>query len=107
MSMPDKTGTKTGKRPGTFTGKDDPRRGVGKKGKSGRKPVDFIAECAALVDTDVLEACRTKLLQRNADDAGWRWAAEYVSKYTKSEAPKRTVVEGDERKPLTVVVRHE
>lgn len=107
MSTPDKTGSKTGKRPGTFTGKDDPRRGVGKKGKSGRKSIDFVKECSDLADTEVLTACREKLKVRDPDDAGWRWAAEYVSKYTKSEAPKRTVVEGDEKKPLTVVVRHE
>jgi hypothetical protein len=106
MSSPKKTGDKTGRKPGTFV-KGDPRAGHGKKGRSGRKSIDFMAECANLADTDVLEACRAKLLERNPDDAGWRWAAEYVSRYTKSEAPKRTVVEGDKDKPLTVVVRHE
>lgn len=106
MSTPKKTGDKTGRKPGTFV-KGDPRAGHGVKGRSGRKPIDFIAECHALVDTHVLAACKVKLTSMNADDPGWRWAAEYVSKYTKSEAPKRTVSEFDKDKPLTVVVRHE
>ena len=79
----------------------------GKKGRSGPKTIDFLATCNTLADTLVLDEAK-RILALGADGHDeWRWAAEYVSKYTKSEAPKRTVVEGDERKPLTIIVRHE
>jgi hypothetical protein len=68
----------------------------GKKGRSGRKTNDFIAECQRLADEVVLEKVGAKLVASDPDDPAWRWSAEYVSKYVKSEAPKQVALtDGD------------
>lgn len=69
------------------------RGGVpGNKG-GGRKPDAFIAKCRALTDGVVLKKVAAKLRDATPDDPAWRWAAEYVSKYVKSEAPKHVELE--------------
>lgn len=87
-----KTGKKTGNAT-SFRAGPDPRRGVGKKGRSGRKPLAFVERCSELTDSVVLDKVESLLAD---DDAGpmnqeWRWAAEYVTKYSKS--PAKTTVE--------------
>jgi len=68
----------------------------GKKGRSGRKSNDFIAECQRLADEVVLAKVGAKLVASDPDDPAWRWSAEYVSKYVKSEAPKQVALtDGD------------
>lgn len=67
----------------------DPRRNPGGNKGCGRKKLEFVAECEGLADTEVMAKVRQKLTDPRAtvDDAGWRWAAEYVSQYSKSKAP--------------------
>jgi hypothetical protein len=85
-----KTGPKTGN--GRFEHGADSRRGYGKPGRSGRKPLAFVEQCEALVDDAVLTRVRDYLNDKRhqPDDAAWRWCAEYVTRYTKAE-PKRAV----------------
>jgi hypothetical protein len=82
--MTEKIGTNTGR----FPRGPDPRRGVGKAGRSGRKPIRFLAECAKLASGTVLRKIRVFLARadRGPDDGGWRWAAEYVTSYAFSKA---------------------
>ena len=59
MADDEKTAPKPRGRP--FTGKDDPRAGHGKKGRSGRKSKEFLARCAtALQDEALWKAARKK-----------------------------------------------
>lgn len=83
---------KTGPKTGHFANGDDPRRGYGKPGRSGRKPMAFVEQCEALVDSAVLTRVESYLKdpKHKPDDPAWRWCAEYVTRYTKSE-PKRAV----------------
>lgn len=70
----------------------NPGNSGGKPGRSGRKPLAFSQECEHLVDTAVLKRVGDYLEdeKHKPDDPAWRWCAEYVTKYTKSE-PKRAL----------------
>jgi len=81
--MADKTGAKSGPRPGTFRAGADPRRGHGLPGRSGRKPIEFKAECSDLTDAEVLPRIREYLRTADPSDQGWRWAADWLANYGK------------------------
>ena len=72
----------------------------GKKGRSGRKPVAFVEECERLTDAIALPKIAQYLRTAKPDDPAWRWCVEYVSKYTKSEAPKKVAHSGDAENPV-------
>ena len=76
---------KTGGNSGRFQKGDDPRRGAGKPGRSGRKTLEFKAECARLADEEVLPKLAQKIADSGPDDAAWRWAAEKVLDYSKQK----------------------
>jgi hypothetical protein len=86
-----KTARKTAGRP--FTKGADPRRGHGKKGRSGRKPVAFVQECSDLADTEILPKLAEKLASGHVDDPAWQWAAMRVLEYSKSKAATTTKVD--------------
>lgn len=81
-----KTGRKTGstkgappgrtRKPGTFKKGHDPRRGVGKKGRSGRIPNELKLECQDAVFSFGLRKVinYVKAPKKTASDAGFRWA---------------------------------
>jgi hypothetical protein len=79
----------------------------GNKG-GGRKPNAFVEKCEQLADSVVLEKVGRKLRTADPDDPTWRWCAEYVSKYSKTEAPKRVVPEDGEGGParFTLTIGH-
>lgn len=84
---------KTGRNTGRFAPGFDPRRSGGVRGRSGRKPNDFIAECQRLADAVALPKIAAHLEKADPEDGAWRWCVEYVSKYVKSEAPKHVELE--------------
>lgn len=61
------------------------RRGNPGNRGGGRKTLEFKAECARLVDEEVLPKWAAKLAESNADDPAWRWAAERVLEYSKQK----------------------
>src|SRR5580704_8845020 len=65
----------------------------GKKGRSGRKPIAFVQECSRIADEQVLPKVEALLTASDPSTAEWRWAAEYISKYSKSPAPTCQTVE--------------
>jgi len=84
-----KTGRKTGRptkkqtarrKPGTFRKGKDPRRGVGKKGRSGRTPNAVKADCQEAVFSYVLPKLVNyiKAPKKTASDPGWRWAVDTI-----------------------------
>lgn len=89
--MPAKTAPKTVTgRP--FEEGDDPRRGHGKKGRSGRKSNDFYLQCQEAIDDDVLPKVRQVVRDRHPttpkgqpDMAYWT-AANFLAKYARSPA---------------------
>jgi hypothetical protein len=58
---------------------------VGRKGVGGRKTLEFKAECARLVDEEVLPKWAKKLATSDPDDPAWRWATERVLEYSKQK----------------------
>jgi hypothetical protein len=72
----------------------DPRRGAGMPGRSGRKPAEFIKECADIADNVLLPKLREKIEKGDLDDPAFRWAADKVLDYSKSKAPLRSEVSG-------------
>lgn len=76
----------------------------GKKGRSGRKPLAFVAECDRLADSAVLPKVEAYLAKGRPDDPAWRWCAEYVSRYTKTE-PKRVELANAEGAFVVRVIR--
>lgn len=98
MTTRKKSGEKSRGRPGTFTGKADPRNGRGpQKGapNAGRPPLAFAQECARLQREVILPKCRAALGELSTNDPAWRWAADYVSRYGELEAIKQLqVIEG-------------
>lgn len=78
----------------------------GKPGRSGRKPNAFIDECERLTDAIALPKIAAYLIASTPDDQAWRWCVEYVSKYTKTEAPKRVIPEDGQGGParFTLVI---
>jgi hypothetical protein len=105
MATPRKTAPKTlGGRP--FAKGEDARRGGGKKGRSGRKPVYFIQACSDLTDDLVLPKVQAYLAQAKADpsDAAWRWCADYVTNYGKGKPTQP--VSGEGGGPVTVRVEY-
>lgn len=89
--MPAKTAPKTVTgRP--FEEGNDPRRGHGKKGRSGRKSKDFYLQCQDAVDSDVLPKVIRVVQERDPvgakgqpDGAYWA-AANFLAKYARSPA---------------------
>lgn len=91
-----KTGRKSGAN-GRFATGADPRRGVGKPGRSGRKPLAFVAACARLVDSQVLPKVEKYLAGKpNPSDPAWRWCADYVTTYGKGKPPQQLTVAGQD-----------
>lgn len=72
----------------------------GKKGRSGRKPIEFVTECARLADDVALPKIADYLQRMDPNDPAWRWCVEYVSRYTKSDAPKQVTHSGDDTNPV-------
>lgn len=66
----------------------------------GRKSNAFVEECERLTDDVALPKIAQYLGTAQPDDPAWRWCVEYVSKYTKSEAPKKVSHGGDEANPV-------
>lgn len=102
-SRPAKPAAKRGNA-GAFKAGADPRRarGGGKKGRSGRKPVAFYLGCETATEGVVLPKVLEYLERDGADpsDPAWQWCAAYVSKFSRSEAPKRTEVTGKDGGPM-------
>lgn len=71
----------------------------GNKG-GGRKPNAFVEECGRLADTIALPKIAAYLSTARPDDPAWRWCAEYVSKYTKTEPPKKVEHGSDANNPV-------
>lgn len=73
----------------------NPGNSGGKKGRSGRKPLEFVTECAGLADGIVLAKVGRYLRgkKNGPGDQAWRWCAEYVTRYTKTE-PRKLVEHG-------------
>lgn len=88
--MTAKTAPKTVGRP--FTGRDDPRAGHGKKGRSGRKSRDFYLQCQEAVDSYVLPKCvqvvteRSPVSPKGEPDGAYWAAANFLAKYARSPA---------------------
>ena len=77
--MRQKTAKKT---PGTpFRKGHDPRRGGGKKGRSGRPKLAFKAECDRIARELVLPKIAAYLEGQKPDDTDWKWCAEWVVRY--------------------------
>jgi len=70
----------------------DPRRGVGQPGRSGRKPLAFLAECELLADNTVLPKVDAYLRAADPSDPAWRWCAQYVTEYSKQRPPAKVEV---------------
>lgn len=91
----------------------NPGNSGGKPGRSGRKSNTFIERCEAMTDEEVLDAIeayfahakkhRANPLYGPADNA-WRWCAEYVTRYTKSEPKRKVELSGDEDLPVRFTV---
>jgi hypothetical protein len=100
-----KSGPKSGNRPGTFTGKGDPRNGHGPlKGAplAGRPPEEFRAALRALVNRpDVIQRIESLLTDWTTSDSDFLAAYKYACDRAYGRVP--TVIEGgDERKPLVI-----
>jgi hypothetical protein len=95
---------KTVAKTGQFQKGLDPRRAGGKKGRSGRKKIDFIRECERIVDNILLPKLREKIESGKPDDPAFRWASEKVLDYSKSKAPVRTELSGMDGAALTIRV---
>lgn len=63
----------------------DPRRGTGKPGRSGRKPIAFVAECERITDTLILPKLEQYVSSHSPDDEGYRWAATKLLEYAKGK----------------------
>lgn len=74
-----KTASKTA---GAFKKGNDPRRGHGKPGRSGRKPITFIAECGRITE-EALPKIQRYMRTKGPGDAGFRWAFDKLSSYGK------------------------
>lgn len=74
--------SKTGAKSGRFSTGHDPRRGVGKPGRSGRKSVSFIGECGRITEA-TLPKIEKYLRSKGPSDAGFRWAFDKLSAYGK------------------------
>lgn len=96
------TARKTGKNTGRFQKGPDPRRGGGRKGRSGRKTLAFAEACAALADAVVLVKVTRYLGKKGADpsDPAWRWCAEYATNYGKGKPPQQVTVTGEDGGPV-------
>lgn len=83
----------------------DPRRGVGKKGLSGRIPNELKAECQDAVFSYGLRKVinYVKAPKKTASDAGFRWALDYLTERGFGKVPQPVVgdIEGD---PIAVRV---
>lgn len=69
--------------------KGDPRRGVGKKGASGRKPLAFADECRRLQSETILAKCREAVETLPVSSPAYQWAATWISRYGHSDAARR------------------
>jgi hypothetical protein len=85
-----KTAPKSVGRP--FAEGDDPRRGGGKKGRSGRKSRDFYLQCQEATDAYVLPKCvevvqtRSPVGTKGQPDGAYWAAANFLAKYARSPA---------------------
>ena len=66
------------KKPGTFRKGHDARRGVGRKGRSGRVPTEIKVDCQEAVFSIALPKIIRYLsaTRKGPSDAGWRWAVD-------------------------------
>jgi hypothetical protein len=78
------------------------------KGRSGRKPNGFVAECGRLTDEAVLPKVQAYLLKAKVEpsDPTWRWCADYVTGYGKGK-PTQPVAGNNAGDPVEVVVTYE
>lgn len=86
---------KTAANSGAFKKGTDARRGGGKKGRSGRKPLEFKAECDRLTNAEVLPRVERYLVASDAGDPAWRWAAEFVAGYSKQKPTEKQTHDGE------------
>jgi hypothetical protein len=96
---------KTGGNSGRFQKGDDPRRGVGKPGRSGRKPLEFTTECARLSDEEVLPKLAQKLAESDPSDPAWRWAAQTVLEYSKQKVAQGVNLASADGETIVRVIR--
>ena len=100
-----KSGAKSGKRPGTFTGTGDPRNGRGPaKGNplAGRPPEEFRQALRDLASrADIIKRLAKILSSPKTSDSDFLAAHKYVAERGYGKVP--TVIEGgDQRKPLVI-----
>lgn len=81
--MSGKNGAKNGRKPGTFLPGNKVGRGA--KGRSGRKPIVFKAECSRITDDLILPTCEAYVKAHKPDDAGYRWASDMLVAYGKGK----------------------
>jgi hypothetical protein len=86
----------------------NPGNSGGKKGRSGRKSNDFVAECGRLTDEYVLPKVMEYLRTHSPSglDPTWRWCAEYVSGYGKGK-PTQPVSGASNGDPIKIIVTRE
>lgn len=95
---------KTVPKTGQFLSGDDPRRGHGKKGRSGRKSRDFYLQCQDAVDSHVLPKCitvvneRTPVNAKGEPDMAYWAAANFLAKYARSPAMPSMQLSGESGK---------
>jgi hypothetical protein len=95
------TGNTGGNTGGRFQKGTDVRRGVGLKGRAGRKPDEFKAMCEAACDDVVLPKVLAYLKEQKAkpDDPWWWKCADYVTGYGKGKPAQSVTIKPDEDAP--------
>lgn len=84
----------------------NPGNAGGRKGRSGPKSVAFVEKCDQLANGAVMKKVAKYLAKGGPNDPAWRWCAEYVSKYTKTE-PQRLELANADALPFVVRVIRE
>ena len=89
MSKPIKPKRQRGLPPHLTPG--NPGNSGGKPGRSGKKSDEFYERCELATDAYVIVEAEAILANGRADP-DYKWAAEYVSKYSRSAAPVRSEI---------------
>ena len=77
----------------------------GQPGRSGRKPIEFKAECARIA-LEELPRIAEYLAKHKPDDAGYRWAYDRMSDYGLGKPTQVVTHQGDADQPIEVSVEH-